>query len=739
MRKAVAFCSLVFLVGTAAIPSHLADAAMVKPKIAFFMLVPKNIEAIPLIDSIPSLLTMAISKFDYFEIIERKKIEREIELGGYKLGSIKIQELFILGERLGFDFCVVGDVLKQRGTIEVNIKVVDIRAQKVSGEQTFTTTEGRLNLELNNLVAMIMERTRESFSTAVGPKKEEITTKPPQDLKVKSGTKTIRISWSHADPQQVCGFKVYRAKNEEGPFMPIGTVDQMFFVDENPLLKEPAFYRVATVDVKGVEGAFSNPIQAMMVEGPPPPIFVNLEADIKAAHLKWMVRPGYEAASLKVYRRAESEKDFKEITSISGKDVSITDRGIKDDTTYYYALTATDAKGNESDLSKILELKTLKSPDGFKAQGGKIRRIHLSWNIHPSDIVEGYIIYRAADKTKEYGPIAKIKERKTTTYIDKEGLADATTYWFRVSAVNKNGQETDISEAVSATTRGVPPTPQGFAAKNLEPRRVSLRWEVVKSPEDEIRGCYIFRGTEEKGEYKNITKIKNPDTTSFMDGDPPLKDNTRYYYRISSYNSVEVASDLSEPIGAITKSTPAMPGGVEAKSGEVKQVTLFWQANAEKDIKEYLIFRAGSGDKDFNKIASVKGATSYVDKGLKDGTKYAYSMKTVDEDNLMSDPSPSVTADTKPLPRKPAGLMIAEKEGRKLLRWNANPEKDVKQYVVYKKGFLGMSQKIAMVQENSWTIPDEMKGKIELFVKALDETGLESESSEPMVTVLDKK
>src|SRR3972149_5481298 len=182
MRKAVAFCSLVFLVGTAAIPSHLADAAMVKPKIAFFMLVPKNIEAIPLIDSIPSLLTMAISKFDYFEIIERKKIEREIELGGYKLGSIKIQDLFALGERLGFDFCVVGDVLKQRGTIEVNIKVVDIRAQKVSGEQTFTTTEGRLNLELNNLVAMIMERTRESFSSAVVLKKEEITITPPQDL-----------------------------------------------------------------------------------------------------------------------------------------------------------------------------------------------------------------------------------------------------------------------------------------------------------------------------------------------------------------------------------------------------------------------------------------------------------------------------------------------------------------------------------------------------------------------------
>jgi fibronectin type 3 domain-containing protein/TolB-like protein len=740
MRKAIAFCLLVLLACTTAGPFPLvADAAVVKPKIALFMLVPKNIEAIPLIDSIPSLLTMGLSKFDYFEIIERKKIEKEIELGGYKLGSIKTQDLFILGEKLGFDFCVVGDVLKQRGTLEVNIKVVDIRAQKVSSERTFTTTEGRLNLELNSVVAMIMERTRELSPAAVAPTKEEVVAKPPQDLKVKSGTKTIRISWNHTEPQQVSGFKVYRAKNEEGPYVPIGTVDQMFFVDEDPVLREPAFYRVAAVNVKGAEGDFSNPIKAWMVEGPPPPIFVNLEADIKVAYLKWMVRPGYEAARVKLYRREESEKDFKEITSLSGKDITITDRGLKDDTTYYYALTVMDAKGNESDLSKILETKTLKSPDGLKAEGGKIRRINLGWNIHPSDIIEGYVVYRAADKTKEYGPIAKIKDRKTNTYIDKEGLGDATTYWFRVSAINKNGQETDPSEAVSAATRGVPPTPQGFAGKDREARRISLRWEPVRSPEDEIRGYYIFRGTEEKGEYKNITRIKSPDTTSFVDNDPPLKDNTAYYYRISSYNSVEVAGELSAPIGATTKSLPAMPGGVEAKSGEVKQVTLSWQPNPEKDIKEYLIFRSGSGDKELSKIASVKGATSYVDKGLKDGTKYAYSLKAVDEDNLMSEPSPSITVDTKPLPQKPSGLMITEKEDRKLLQWDANPEKDVKQYAVYRKGFLGMSQKIAVVQENSWMIPSDMKGKNELFVKALDETGLESEGSDPMVLVLDKK
>jgi hypothetical protein len=57
---------------------------------------------------------------------------------------------------------------------------------------------------------------------------------------------------------------------------------------------------------------------------------------------------------------------------------------------------------------------------------------------------------------------------------------------------------------------------------------------------------------------------------------------------------------------------------------------------------------------------------------------------------------------------------------------------------VYKKGFLGVS-KIAVVQENAWIIAGDIKGKVELFIKAQDETGLESESSDLVVIVLEKK
>lgn len=711
-----------------------AAGADIKPRIAFLMFVPKNIEATSLMDTIPTFLTMAVGRTGHFEILERKKIEKGIELEGYKINSIKMEELFNVSSKLGLDFSVFGDVQKESGTITANIKVLDIRARKVCSEHTLTTTEGGLHDKIKEVSPIIAERIRGCFSALPTEvtKKDERHIEPPYDLRATGETKRIRIRWSHSDPQNIIGFKVYRARDKGGSYVLLGTVSDMTFVDENPALNGPLFYKVRAVNKNGIESEFSDAIEARTIAGPPSPIFLNIEPDIKAAHLKWRARPGSEVSGFKVYQKEMTEKEFKEIISVSGDITAYTDRGLKDDTTYHYALTAIDSRGNESDISQILEVKTLKSPDGLKAEGGKIRKIPLNWNVHSSSVVDGYRIYRAVDKMADYKPIAKIKDRVTSNYLDTEGLNDFATYWYRISAYNKDGTETDISDAVSATTRGIPPVPQGLTAKDREPRRASLKWEPVKSPADEIKGYYIFRSTEEKGEYKKVANITDPDGNSLIDKDPPLRDNTTYYYKIASYNSAGVSSNLSEPVSSITKDTPGVPKGLKANSGEVKQVTLMWEPNLEKDIKEYIVFRAVSGDKDFEKIAFVKGKAVYVDTGLKDGTRYTYTIKAVDADNLISEQSLPVTAVTKPLPMKPAGLKVSDKDGKKMVQWDPSPEKDVKQYNVYKKGFLGISQKIATVQNNSWII-DGIKGKLELFVTAVDETGLESEGSESIV------
>lgn len=727
MRRAITI-SLLFLMAIFS-GGHTA-AQGTRPKIAILLFLPQNMEAISLMDAIPTLLTNSVAKTDYFEILERKKIEKAIELEGYKLNTIKMNELINIGNKLGLDFVITGDVQKERGTITAQIKVLYIRGQR-SAVKTITTTEAGIHTKINEATAIIVNEVKEHISAdaAESIKKDSITS--PFDLKAIGKAKKITIKWRHNEPQNTRGFKVYRAKDEEGPFTLIGTVPDTTFEDENPSLTEPVFYRVNAVHKNGLESKPSDILKAQTVVGPPPPIILDIQSDIKSVHLTWRPYPGSPAANFKIYRKETGGKDFAYITSVPGANTTHTDKGLKDNITYYYALTTVDPKGVESDLSKILEVKTHNLLPRIRPEGGKIRRIPLRWDVHPSKVVEGYRIYRAVDKMGDYALLAVIKERMTNTYLDKKGLADLGTYWYRISALNKDGLETDLSEAVSVTTRGIPPGPQEFTAKNLEQRKVTLKWKPLKSPEDEIKGYYIFRAMEVNGEYKKIAEISNPDADLFIDKDKPLQDNTTYYYKIASYNSAAVSSNLSEPVSSTTKAPPAQPKGVRANSGEIKQVTLSWQPNPEKDIKEYIIFRSGT-DKGSEKNMTARGKTVYIDTGLQDGAQYTYTLKAIDEGGLSSEPSPPVSAATKPLPAKPSGLTISDKDGGKILQWPPNPEKDVKQYIVYKKGFLGLAKKIATVQTNFWVV-QEGKGKSEFFVTAVDESGLESEGSELII------
>lgn len=725
MQRAIILCLLIVVLYV--VPGI---GANIKPRIAFLLFVPQNIEATSLMETIPSLLTSAVNRIGSFEIVERRSVDKEILLKGYRIHTLKPEELFNVGSALGLDFTVYGDVKKARGIVTASIKVLDIKTQKPCLEHTITTSEGMLTDELNKVSTVIVNQALKCFFHVEAPKKEEIYLELPYDLRATVEDKKIRLEWKYKSMQDVSGFKVYRGVEKEGTYLLIGIVPELTFVDQTPPPDKPIFYKVTAVYKTGVESKSSIIVEARVAIGPPPPIFLNISPDIKSAHLQWRAYPGGKVAGFKIHRKGMGEEVFKEITSVSSDVVAYTDKGLDDNTSYQYALSSFDSMGASGSLSAILQTTTLKSPIGFNAEGGKIRRISLSWDVHSSDVVKGYRIYRSVDKTSEYKPIANITGRMPNNYLDKKDLDDSTTYWYRITAYNKEEIETDMSVAVSATTRGKPPVPQGFTAKDREPRKVSLKWDAIKSPDDEISGYIILRSTDESMGYKKITEIHNPEENSFIDKDPPLKDNTTYYYKIASYNSVGVSSYLSSPISSTTKALPGVPQGLSAKSGEVKQITLAWMPNLEKDIKTYNIYRAVSEEKDFKHIASVKGKTDYIDSGLKDGTKYIYMIEAVDEDALISERSPSVTAMTKPLPVKPTGLRISDEGGKKILQWDANPEKDVKQYNIYKKGFLGIfPKKLAVVQSNSWII-DEIKGKLEIFVTALDETGLESEGSD---------
>jgi fibronectin type 3 domain-containing protein len=231
---------------------------------------------------------------------------------------------------------------------------------------------------------------------------------------------------------------------------------------------------------------------------------------------------------------------------------------------------------------------------------------------------------------------------------------------------------------------------------------------------------------EKSGTMEKVDEVSSG-RNEFVDETPPLLDKTVYYYRVCSQNSGGAVSPQSEGASAVTKAPPLPPAGLVAASGEVKKITLRWDKNPETDIKQYLLLRKRSDEAEFREIKELSEIV-YEDGGLPDGSEFAYKIRAVDRDGLISPFSPVVTARTKPLPAKVAGFKAADVANR-VVTWQPSQEKDVSSYTIYKKGFLGSSQKLATVKETSWKL-DEAKGKVEVYVTAVDGSGLESEPSE---------
>ena len=263
------------------------------------------------------------------------------------------------------------------------------------------------------------------------------------------------------------------------------------------------------------------------------------------------------------------------------------------------------------------------SPSSLQATVLSSSQIILTWTDN-SDNESGFKIER---KEGTGGSWAEIKDisSNTANYTDA-GLACETTYYYRVKSYNDEGNS-DYSNESNAKTQtcptSIPSAPSNPQAAVVSASEINLSWTDNSNNED---GFKIERKVE-GGTYSQFGAVGSGVTAYHDTG---LTCETRYFYRITSYNGLG-DSGYSTEINTITStcptSAPTAPSGLTATIVSNTQIDLDWTDKSNNEDVFKIERKTGSGGT-YSQVGTVgAGVVFYPDGGLTCGTTYYYRVR----------------------------------------------------------------------------------------------------------------
>ena len=152
-------------------------------------------------------------------------------------------------------------------------------------------------------------------------------------------------------------------------------------------------------------------------------------------------------------------------------------------------------------------------------------------------------------------------------------------------------------------------------------KKLTLKWNEVEGAD----GYEVYRTTSKKGNYKKVKTIKNSETTSYVNG--KLKYGSTYYYVVKAYKNGEDGKNYLCESTTISEKIVPDTGKITSAKTKNNKVTLKWKKVS--DASGYEVYRATGKNGKYTKVKTIKGAgnTSYLNKNLKDNTKYSYKIR----------------------------------------------------------------------------------------------------------------
>ena len=495
----------------------------------------------------------------------------------------------------------------------------------------------------------------------------------------------INLSWTAStDNVAVANYRVERCQGATcTTFVQVATPTGATYNDTGLTTGTTYRYRVRAADAAGNLSGYSAIQNAATTDTQAPTDPTGLSATAVSqsqVNLAWTgSTDNVGVANYRVERcQGATCTTFLQVATPTG--TTYNDTGLSAATTYRYRVRAADAAGNFSGYTAIQNATTPDTqaptdPTGLSATAVSASQINLSWTASTDNVaVANYRVERcdgaACTNFLEIGT-------PTGPTFSDTGLAEATTYRYRVRAVDAAGNISGYSAIQNAATSDTqPPTdPTGLSATAVSGTQIDLAWTgstdnvtVANYRVERCQGagCTIF------------VQVATPTGTTYSD--IGLQPATTYRYRVRAVDAAGNLSGYTAIQSATTPDTqaPTAPTGLTATAVSQSQIDLAWTASTDNvALTGYRVERCqGATCTNFVQVATPTAA-SYSDAGLVAATTYRYRVRAEDTAGNLSGYSAiqsATTPDTQ-APTDPSGLSAtAVSDSQVNLAWTGSTD-----------------------------------------------------------------
>lgn len=260
---------------------------------------------------------------------------------------------------------------------------------------------------------------------------------------------------------------------------------------------------------------------------------------------------------------------------------------------------------------------------------------------------------------------------------------------------------------------------------------IAFEWQKVD--DTRVIGYNFYRANlnDENVKLKHIKLVDNRYSTHFVDTD--LEPNSSYTYSITSADTNDYESNPTNSFEVRTLPRPVAVPFIQAISNLPRQIKVLWRPHPKESIKYYKLERSRPEDSEWRKIKTIKGRlqAEFIDTDLKNNIIYLYRITAYTFNDIASEPSQTVQAQTKPLPKGIGNLTATQNLPKKItLSWATSEQQDIVKHNIYRSSSITGSFSLLKTQNKDvLTFEDlvEKDGKVYFYkVTTIDTDGLES-------------